>query len=270
MRSGSATSCPRCSSTSASPTCPRSSRRTGRSSATWSGPSRCSATGPAPGPIEGMQFEIHRLEGRTPVLFAEIPPANGGPADTTVFLYGHLDKQPEVTGWREGLDPWTPVMEGDNLYGRGGADDGYATFAAFTAVEAAQRAGFPHARLRRAHRGERGERQPRPARPRRGPGRPHRHPEPHRVPGLGLPRLRPPVAHHLAAGPARRPARRRGLHRGRPLRRRQRRDPLDLPDRPHDPVPPGGRGHRRDPARRAAGGRCRPTGSSRPPRPRRR
>jgi acetylornithine deacetylase/succinyl-diaminopimelate desuccinylase-like protein len=98
-------------------------------------------------PIEGMEFEIHRLEGRSPVLFAEIAPANGGPADTTVFLYGHLDKQPEVTGWREGLDPWTPVMEGDKLYGRGGADDGYATFAAFTAVEAAQRAGFAHARL---------------------------------------------------------------------------------------------------------------------------
>jgi acetylornithine deacetylase/succinyl-diaminopimelate desuccinylase-like protein len=98
-------------------------------------------------PVDGMQFEIHRLEGRSPVLFAEIEPANGGPADTTVFLYGHLDKQPEVAGWREGLDPWTPVMEGDKLYGRGGADDGYATFAAFTAIEAAQQAGFPHARL---------------------------------------------------------------------------------------------------------------------------
>jgi acetylornithine deacetylase/succinyl-diaminopimelate desuccinylase-like protein len=97
-------------------------------------------------PIVGMDFSIHRLEGRSPVLFAEIPPANGGPADTTVFLYGHLDKQPEFTGWREGLSPWTPVLEGDRLYGRGGADDGYSTFAALTAVEAAQAAGFPHAR----------------------------------------------------------------------------------------------------------------------------
>jgi acetylornithine deacetylase/succinyl-diaminopimelate desuccinylase-like protein len=97
-------------------------------------------------PIGGMQFEIHRLEGRSPVLFAEIPPANGGPADTTVFLYGHLDKQPEFTGWREGLGPWNPVLEGDRLYGRGGADDGYSTFAALTAIEAAQQAGFPHAR----------------------------------------------------------------------------------------------------------------------------
>jgi acetylornithine deacetylase/succinyl-diaminopimelate desuccinylase-like protein len=98
-------------------------------------------------PIEGMQFEIHRIEGRSPVLFAEIAPANGGPTDTTVFLYGHLDKQPEFTGWREGLGPWTPVQEGDKLYGRGGADDGYATFAALSAVEAAQHSGYAHARL---------------------------------------------------------------------------------------------------------------------------
>lgn len=98
-------------------------------------------------PIAGMDFSIHRLEGRTPVLFAEIPPANGGPDDSTVFLYGHLDKQPEFTGWRDGLGPWTPVLEGDRLYGRGGADDGYAIFAALTAVQAAQQAGFPHARL---------------------------------------------------------------------------------------------------------------------------
>jgi len=97
-------------------------------------------------PIEGMTFEIHRLEGRSPVLFAEIPAANGGPADTTVFLYGHLDKQPEFPGWREGLGPWTPVVEGDKLYGRGGADDGYATFAAFTAIQAAREAGYAHAR----------------------------------------------------------------------------------------------------------------------------
>jgi acetylornithine deacetylase/succinyl-diaminopimelate desuccinylase-like protein len=97
-------------------------------------------------PIDGMRFEIHRLEGRSPVLFAEIPPANGGPADTTVFLYGHLDKQPEFTGWREGLGPWNPVLEGDRLYGRGGADDGYSTFAALTAIEAARQAGFAHAR----------------------------------------------------------------------------------------------------------------------------
>ncbi|HEX9258858.1 MAG TPA: M20/M25/M40 family metallo-hydrolase, partial [Acidimicrobiales bacterium] len=97
--------------------------------------------------IPGLTVDVHELAGRTPVIIMEIPPANGGPADDTVLLYGHLDKQPELFGWREGLGPWSPVMEGDRLYGRGGADDGYSTFASLVAIEAAQAAGFPHARL---------------------------------------------------------------------------------------------------------------------------
>ncbi len=60
-----------------------------------------------------------------PVIFIDVP-GTGGAAGDTVLLYGHLDKQPEMTGWREGLGPWQPVLEGDKLYGRGGADDGYA------------------------------------------------------------------------------------------------------------------------------------------------
>src|SRR5690606_20517162 len=64
----------------------------------------------------------------------------------TVLLYGHLDKQPPFTGWREGLGPWEPVIEGDRLYGRGGADDGYSTFAAITALEAVRAGGGAHAR----------------------------------------------------------------------------------------------------------------------------
>nr|HEX4314738.1 M20/M25/M40 family metallo-hydrolase [Kofleriaceae bacterium] len=66
--------------------------------------------------------------------------------DDTVLLYGHLDKQPEMTGWREGLGPWTPVLEGDKLYGRGGADDGYAIFASLTAINALHHSNLPHAR----------------------------------------------------------------------------------------------------------------------------
>ncbi len=80
--------------------------------------------------IPGLQVEVVRLPGRTPVIFMEAP----GEGKDTVLLYGHLDKQPEMTGWREGLDPWTPVLEGDRLYGRGGADDGYAAFASLTAL----------------------------------------------------------------------------------------------------------------------------------------
>ena len=93
-------------------------------------------------PVEGLQVEVVRLPGRTPVVLMEIP----GDADETVLLYGHLDKQPEMTGWSEGLGPWTPVRRGDRLYGRGAADDGYAAFAALTAIEALQAQGVPHAR----------------------------------------------------------------------------------------------------------------------------
>ena len=63
-----------------------------------------------------------------------------------MLLYGHLDKQPEFTGWSEGLDPWTPVFRDGKLYGRGGADDGYAVFASLTAIRALQEQGIPHAR----------------------------------------------------------------------------------------------------------------------------
>ncbi len=94
---------------------------------------------------EGATLEIVRLGERTPVIFIDIPATGGRPGDT-VMLYGHLDKQPEMAGWREGLGPWIPVIEGDKLYGRGGADDGYAIFASLTAINALRRDKLPHAR----------------------------------------------------------------------------------------------------------------------------
>jgi acetylornithine deacetylase/succinyl-diaminopimelate desuccinylase-like protein len=94
-------------------------------------------------PIEGLRVTTHRLPSRTPVILLEVP----GSAPETVLLYGHLDKQPEMTGWAPGLGPWTPVRKGDRLYGRGAQDDGYAVFCALTAIQAVQRAGAPHARL---------------------------------------------------------------------------------------------------------------------------
>jgi acetylornithine deacetylase/succinyl-diaminopimelate desuccinylase-like protein len=97
--------------------------------------------------IDGASVEVHELPGLTPVILVEVP-ANGAAvaSDDTVLLYGHLDKQPEMHGWRDGLGPWTPVLEGDRLYGRGGADDGYAAFASLTAIEAVRAGGHPHAR----------------------------------------------------------------------------------------------------------------------------
>lgn len=97
--------------------------------------------------VEGLSLSVHELPGRTPVLVAEVAASPGLEGRGTVVLYGHLDKQPEMIGWRDGLGPWEPVLEGDRLYGRGGADDGYAVFASLTAVEALQRAGGRHGRL---------------------------------------------------------------------------------------------------------------------------
>jgi len=96
--------------------------------------------------IEGMKLEVVRLPKRTPVIFMEIPATNGNSKDTAL-LYGHLDKQPEMTGWNAGLGPWEPVMKGDKLYGRGGADDGYAAFASLTAIGALKKQKIPHARM---------------------------------------------------------------------------------------------------------------------------
>jgi acetylornithine deacetylase/succinyl-diaminopimelate desuccinylase-like protein len=92
----------------------------------------------------GATLEVIRLGERTPLILIEVPAA--GAATGTVLFYGHLDKQPEMTGWRPGLDPWTPVREGERLYGRGVADDGYAIFSALGAVNAVRRDGLPHAR----------------------------------------------------------------------------------------------------------------------------
>jgi len=92
--------------------------------------------------ISGMDCEIVRLPGRTPLIFMDIP----GDNDDTILLYGHLDKQPEMTGWADDLGPWKPVIKDGKLYGRGGADDGYAAYGSLTAIMALQREKIPHAR----------------------------------------------------------------------------------------------------------------------------
>ena len=94
--------------------------------------------------IQGMTREVVTLPGRTPLLLCEIP-ATAKDADT-VMLYGHYDKQPEFTGWEAGLSPWEPVLRDGRLYGRGGADDGYALFGSLTAIAALQAEGVPHGR----------------------------------------------------------------------------------------------------------------------------
>jgi len=92
--------------------------------------------------LPGAKVEVLRLDGRTPVLMVDVP----GGANDCVLMYGHLDKQPEFSGWSHGLEPWSPVLRDGKLYGRGGADDGYALFASLTAIRALREQGVPHAR----------------------------------------------------------------------------------------------------------------------------
>ncbi|MGD8376757.1 MAG: M20/M25/M40 family metallo-hydrolase, partial [Acidobacteriota bacterium] len=92
--------------------------------------------------VPGLEMEIIKLKGRTPVLYMEIP----GDSDDTVLLYGHLDKQPPMLPWEKGLDPYKAVVRDGRLYGRGGADDGYAVFGSLAAIQALKEQKIPHAR----------------------------------------------------------------------------------------------------------------------------
>ena len=98
--------------------------------------------------LPGATLEVVRLPGRTPLICIEVPASAGSRAraDDCVLLYGHLDKQPEMSGWSEGLDPWQPVLRGERLYGRGGADDGYAMYGVLAALLALHDQQLPHAR----------------------------------------------------------------------------------------------------------------------------
>ena len=98
--------------------------------------------------VGGLTLEIVRLPGRTPVLFFEVAATRASHSQSeTVLMYGHLDKQPEFSGWRSDLGPWTPKYEDGKLYGRGGADDGYAVYASIAAIQALKAQGAAHPRI---------------------------------------------------------------------------------------------------------------------------
>jgi acetylornithine deacetylase/succinyl-diaminopimelate desuccinylase-like protein len=93
--------------------------------------------------LRGITIDVHQIDDRTPVIFMEIE----GDASSTVLMYGHLDKQPAMVGWEDGLGPWTPVFRDGKLYGRGGADDGYAIFATIASIAALQKQNVAHSRI---------------------------------------------------------------------------------------------------------------------------
>src|SRR5579863_1467727 len=91
-----------------------------------------------------FDVEIHRLDDRTPILVVTI--AATAPGDGTAVLYGHLDKQPPLGNWSDGLGPYEPVRRDDRLFARGVGDDGYSTFSALLAIEAMEAHHIPHSR----------------------------------------------------------------------------------------------------------------------------
>ena len=86
---------------------------------------------------------VERTPGRTPIILVDIP----GKKDGNILMYGHLDKQPEMEGWHKDLGPWKPVIKNDKLYGRGGADDGYALFASISSINAIKEQNIEHPRI---------------------------------------------------------------------------------------------------------------------------
>jgi acetylornithine deacetylase/succinyl-diaminopimelate desuccinylase-like protein len=96
--------------------------------------------------LPGMKIEIVRLPGLTPLLFVDVPASANATSNDCVLLYGHMDKQPEFSGWAEGLEPWKPVLRDGRLYGRGGADDGYAVFGSLLALRALADQNIPYVR----------------------------------------------------------------------------------------------------------------------------
>ncbi len=210
-------------------------------------------------PIPGMKLEVVRLPGRTPLIFIEIP----GKGDDTVLLYGHLDKQPEMTGWSDHLGPWKPVLEGDAVRSRrrrrrlcdlrlarrdhGAAGAGHRAFA-----------------LRRHDRGLRGIGQLRSAVLRRSSRRAHRQAVADRVPRLGLRQLRAALADDVAARPDRRQSHRQGARRGRAFGRCVRRRRVELPHPAPGAVAPRGRNERHRSSRRSFTSRFRRSASRRP------
>ncbi|KAJ9455791.1 Cys-Gly metallodipeptidase DUG1 [Diplonema papillatum] len=100
--------------------------------------------------VEGMEVHLMEEAGKTPFLLVDIK-STATSDSKTLLMYGHMDKQPPMEdtapGWMEGLGAYTPVVRDGKLYGRGGADDGYAVFAAITSVRALQKAGLPHGKI---------------------------------------------------------------------------------------------------------------------------
>ena len=85
---------------------------------------------------------------RTPLIFMEIPSNKPDVYKHTILMYGHFDKQPPLTeDWDDDLGPYKPVIKNGKLYGRGGADDGYAIFASIDCIKSLQLQNLDYPRI---------------------------------------------------------------------------------------------------------------------------
>ena len=218
--------------------------------------------------VAGLKLEVVRLPGRTPVIFFEVPATKAGSTDT-ICLYGHLDKQPEFNGWRNDLGPWTPKYENGLLYGRGGADDGYAVYAAITAIQALDAQGIPRPRcVGLIESCEESGSFDLPAYIDAADGRAWAT-WPGRLPRQRRRQLRPALAHHQPARHRHRHAEGRDPHRGRALGRFERPGAVELPHPAPGARPARGLARPAACCRRASTARSRPTASRRRAPPRR-
>lgn len=97
--------------------------------------------------LPGLSAEVVTLEGLSPTVCVTVPATPGLEDAPPALLYGHYDRQPPLGPWRAGLAPFSPVIEGDRLYGRGAADDAWAAFGAFGALVGLAETGQAHRRV---------------------------------------------------------------------------------------------------------------------------
>lgn len=95
--------------------------------------------------IQGLKTQILKEPGKPWMFYGEVPGTD--PSLGTILIYGHMDKQPHFPNWIAGTNNTEPAIIDGKLYGRGGADDGYAMPSAALLIKTLQDLGLPHGRI---------------------------------------------------------------------------------------------------------------------------
>ena len=95
--------------------------------------------------IRNFTHDLLKEDGKPWMFYGEVAPTS--PELGTILIYGHMDKQPHFPDWIPGTNNTEPAIIDDKLYGRGGADDGYALPSAAMLIKTLQDMGVPHGRI---------------------------------------------------------------------------------------------------------------------------